>query len=246
MLSVDLHIHTLYSGHAYGTIEEMALAARRRQIKIIAITDHGPAMPGAPHRFYFGNLGNLPPFIHGVEVLRGVEANVISHSGEIDLANRYLEALDWVAIGLHDDCLEPMSTEQNTHSVIAAIETGLIDVVVHPGNPRFPLDYEKLVLATAKAGIAIEINNSSLVMPHRRGSAPNCLEIAELAAKHNVKIVLGSDAHSQWQIGDLDEAHKLALQAGVRNEQILNYSPERVKIFLQKRGKKRYANYTAR
>ena len=48
-IKADLHTHTLSSGHAYSTIDEMAKGAQKRGLNLIAITDHGPAMPGASH-----------------------------------------------------------------------------------------------------------------------------------------------------------------------------------------------------
>ncbi|MFW5991661.1 MAG: PHP domain-containing protein, partial [Halanaerobiaceae bacterium] len=51
-IEVDLHMHTLNSGHAYSTITEMAKAAAGQNLKLIAVTDHGPLLPGGPHEYY--------------------------------------------------------------------------------------------------------------------------------------------------------------------------------------------------
>lgn len=56
-IEVDSHTHTVASGHADNTLEENAEAATARSIKLLALTDHGPAMPGAPHLWYFLNMG---------------------------------------------------------------------------------------------------------------------------------------------------------------------------------------------
>ena len=77
-LLVDLHTHTVSSGHAYNTITENALAASRRGLKLLGMTDHGPSMPGAPHLYHFGNLSIIPEEISGVKILPGVEANIIN------------------------------------------------------------------------------------------------------------------------------------------------------------------------
>ena len=42
---LDSHTHTLASGHAYNTITEMAQAAADKGLSLLAITEHGPAMP---------------------------------------------------------------------------------------------------------------------------------------------------------------------------------------------------------
>ena len=48
----DLHIHSIASGHAYSTVNENAKAAADRGLQLIALTDHGPKMPGGPHLYY--------------------------------------------------------------------------------------------------------------------------------------------------------------------------------------------------
>ena len=70
---MDLHTHTVASGHAYSTIMENAKAAAEKGLEGIAMTDHGPAMPGGAHLYHFWNLTALPQQIAGVRVLRGVE-----------------------------------------------------------------------------------------------------------------------------------------------------------------------------
>lgn len=54
-----MHTHTLASGHAYNTINEMIRAASRKKLEIIGITEHAPAMPGSTNVYYFQNLNIL-------------------------------------------------------------------------------------------------------------------------------------------------------------------------------------------
>ena len=44
---LDTHTHTLASGHAYSTIDEMIQAAADKGLKLYALTEHAPAMPGS-------------------------------------------------------------------------------------------------------------------------------------------------------------------------------------------------------
>ena len=44
-LIADIHMHTLASGHAYGTIREMAAAAKEQQLQLIGISEHAPGIP---------------------------------------------------------------------------------------------------------------------------------------------------------------------------------------------------------
>jgi putative hydrolase len=73
---VDVHCHTIASGHAYSTIIENALEAAKKGLKMIAVTDHGPALGEGINRYYFGNMVVIPRQIEGVYVLRGIEANI--------------------------------------------------------------------------------------------------------------------------------------------------------------------------
>ena len=52
---LDVHTHTLASGHAYSTIREMAQTASEKGLKLLGITEHGPKMPGSCPRHYFQN-----------------------------------------------------------------------------------------------------------------------------------------------------------------------------------------------
>ena len=68
----DMHTHSVASGHAYSTVNELVLAAAGLGLRGLALTDHGPALPGGPPRSHFGSLRHIPPSIAGVRVLRGV------------------------------------------------------------------------------------------------------------------------------------------------------------------------------
>lgn len=46
-------MHTIASGHAYGTIREMAAAAKERGLQLIGITEHAPGIPGTTDIFYY-------------------------------------------------------------------------------------------------------------------------------------------------------------------------------------------------
>ena len=61
----DLHTHTLSATHAFNTLDEMAAKAAALGYAARAITDHGPAMPDAPHMWHFANQTALPLVLHG-------------------------------------------------------------------------------------------------------------------------------------------------------------------------------------
>ncbi len=237
-LLADLHIHTISSGHAYSTVAEIISAAAEKGLHAIAFTDHGPAIPGAPHRYFFGNLSVLPKKEKGVEVLRGVEANIIEKDGTLDLPEHYLQPLDLVWVGLHIPCIQPASPSLNTDALLYALENPYVDGIVHPGNPDFPIDEEAVVLAAKKKGKLLEINNSSFIT--RRGSKTRCREIAGFIAAHGGLVAINSDAHIARHVGKNDRALQLALEAGIHMEQIVNTDLRKLKDFLRSRGKKHF------
>ncbi len=65
MYPVDLHMHTVASTHAYSTLHDYIAEAKRKGIKLFAITDHGPDMADAPHYWHFVNMRIWPRLVTG-------------------------------------------------------------------------------------------------------------------------------------------------------------------------------------
>lgn len=231
-IEVDLHTHTIASGHAFSTVKEMVESAAEKGLKMIAITDHGINMPGGPHEYYFGQIMGLPGTINGVEVLKGVEANIIDTNGNLDMPEHLLQNLDLVLAGFHTGAgYIPGSVEQNTMAMIAAIKNPYVHLITHPGNPEFPVDIEKIVYAARLFGKALEINNNSFSLS-RPGSRPRCEKLAHLAARTDTLVSVNSDAHSCFVVGHVGDALELAASAGINPSRILNTSAAMVKEYL--------------
>ena len=96
---LDLHTHTIASGHAYNTLYEMAQAAADKGLSLYGCSEHAPAMPGSCHAFYFSNFKVLPRVIRGVPVLMGTELNILDYTGRVDLEDHYLLKTDYAKIG---------------------------------------------------------------------------------------------------------------------------------------------------
>lgn len=233
---VDIHTHTISSGHAYSTLLENCSEAAKKGLRLIAMTDHGPAMPGGPHIFHIGNQRVIPNFINGVEVLKGVEANILDASGRLDIEEKKLKNLDIVIASLHEPCITPGTKEDNTSAIIGAIKNKYVDIIAHPGNPVFPIDIEEVLRAAREYNVLIEINNSSLGLS-RTGSEENCKRIAEAAACNGNMIALGSDAHICFAVGEFDKALELVKNAGIQDEYIINTHENKLKDFLRRKGK---------
>lgn len=237
-LVADLHVHTLASGHAYSTAAEIIDVAAQKGLQAVALTDHGPAMPGGPHRYHFGNLFVIPEREKGVEILRGIEANIVDSDGTLDLPEGYLKMLDIVWAGLHIPCLQPSTRSINTETLLRVLENPCVDGIVHPGNPDFAIDEEAVVQAARGKNKLLEINNSSFII--RRGSKTRCSEIARLVKQYDGTVVISSDAHIARDVGRFDKGEQLVLEAQLEPRHVINTSLEKIKDFLKMRGKKRF------
>ena len=232
---VDIHSHTVASTHAYSTIHDYIAEAKRRGISLFATTDHGPEMADAPHFWHFINLRVLPRIVDGVGILRGIEANIKNVFGDIDCSERMRDGLDIVLAGFHEPVYGPSDRESHTRALINTIRSGKVDVITHPGNPSYPIDIPAVVAAAAQHQVALEVNNSSLCHS-RQGSRSNCLAIVEAARDLGATLVLGSDAHVAFSLGDFSLAQQLIEQANFPAERLLNQSPRQLLAFLERRG----------
>ncbi|MDF2522718.1 MAG: hypothetical protein K0R31_359 [Clostridiales bacterium] len=228
---IDTHTHTVSSGHAYSTVLEMAKGAADNGIKMMAITDHGPAMLGAPCLYHFGNLKTIPEEIYGVKIIKGVEANIIDYDGNTDMPQEYLKRLDLAIASFHDICITPSTIENHTNAMLKVLENPWIDAVAHPGNPTFKVDIDKVVRAAKENGKMIEINNHSFYI--RTGSDQNCREFALKCKEYGVRVICGSDAHISFEVGRFDKIYELFEDIKMPEDLVLNTSVENFEKYLK-------------
>jgi len=233
-IDADYHTHTVFS-HGKNTPEENVLSAIEKGLKKIAITDHAPG-----HIFY--GVKNTGAYIQTVEdlkrkyagkieVLLGLELNIVSFDGELEVDKSVLGRLDIALLGYHKAVwyrsfrsathfylrkgarknLEAVMA-QNTKSYIRAIQRNSIDIISHPGY-GIPLDHKSLAACCAEHGVKVEINAS-----HHELKKEDLL----IYKKAGVKFVLSSDAHSAARVGDIKKALLHAEEAGIETLSIAN------------------------
>lgn len=88
LLSCDIHTHTMFSAHAYSTIEENIYWAAERGLQVLGSADHLSSMvtpcPNDLRSFqFFINQDIWPRIWSGVLVLRGAEADIVSLDGSL-------------------------------------------------------------------------------------------------------------------------------------------------------------------
>ena len=239
----DFHTHTIYSRHNHGkgTIRENVEAALQKGLKELWITDHGP------DHFWYGIKRDKFPEVRSqidelnkefegrIKVYFGVEANVISYSGDIDIKAEDRKYLDGVNVGFHygiipknfstffyflvantmAKVIKPMRNwikQKNTDALIEAVKKHDIKIVTHPGD-KVDVDIYRLARVCETRNTAMEINSSHTNM--------NEDDIKE-ALKTDVLISVGSDAHSPRKIGNFEEAYRRISNTNVPIERIIN------------------------
>jgi len=229
----DLHVHTVSSGHAYNTIYEYAQQAKKKGLKYIAMTDHGPAMGGAPHEYHFANLHSLPQKIRNVRILKGIEANIINTDGALDLDEQYLKELEVVIASFHIRVgYDGRDERVNTETLLKVIKNPYVKILGHTGNPQFKIDIPTIVEACKKHGVLIEINNSSFSGMIRQGSYDRCIEIARQVKKTGWKVCFGSDSHCIDTLGILKKSEEVAKKAGLLPSDIVNTSADMIERYV--------------
>lgn len=228
-LELDFHTHTVMSGHAYSSLQEMAYAASCKGLKLLGITDHAPVMEGAPSQIYFEAMHLVPRRIYGIDIMMGAELNILDEDGTVDLPDKVLSKLDFASASLHANCYKRTTIDQDTQAVINAMKNPYIQIICHPGDGTCDLHFEQLVLASMQYRTLLEINNSSLRPDRNKPKArENNLQILRLCKKYGCPVILGSDAHISFDVADFEHVRPLLAETEFPDGLIVNYSTKRM------------------
>ncbi len=199
----DLHTHTTWSD-GRSSLEAMVEAAAELGLEYIAITDHSTSS-----RIANGlDLNRLERKIEAVEALRkkrgrrkprilmGAEVDILA-DGKLDYPDEVLARLDVVVASVHGSFRQ--TKERMTGRLLDAIANPYTHIIGHPTTrligSREPVefDFERIVEAAAKAGVALEVNGS----PYRLDLND---VMARTANEAGVLLAIDSDAHSAAQL----------------------------------------------
>lgn len=236
----DYHTHTKYSRHNHGkgTILENASVAANKGLKQLAITDHG-----FNHLIYGVRRKDIPSVkedilnakeVTGVDILLGVEANLISLDGQIDVEETDFEFLDILLMGQHKLVKTPTMKDfnklilanmygspyspsqerknRNTTAFLKALDKYPIDVITHL-NYGCPTDTLAVARMAKEKGTYVELNGKRINFTD---------EELEIMASEGVKFIVNSDAHSPESVGECNNGLDIIFRLGLPISQIVN------------------------
>ena len=233
-LTGDFHTHTTYT-HGTSTIEENVRQAENLGLEYLAITEHSY---NSIYHIKHGDLDKMRQDIaaikdkYQVKVLLGIEANLISSKGDIDISDEELKSLDLVVLGFHKmtkvkpcewfgfvlpNILRKKPTkkqiERNTNAYLQAIEKHRISIIAHLNYAGCYVDCGKIASVCAKKGIYIELNGKRINFSRQD---------IEAMLKTDVKFIIDSDAHDVVSVGKNHRAFNLIEKYKIPLDRIAN------------------------
>ena len=233
-VKTDLHTHTIASDHAFSTVEENVRYASKIGMEAIALTDHTITLGDAPHMWHFEAIDLIPPYVDGVRVLRGCEANILNINGDIDMTEDDAKKLEIVIASIHSPAYADNGYEGlHTTAYMNVLENPIVDILGHSGNAKCPYDIDKVVRRAKELNKLIEINAHSF--DARKSSIENCRKIALACKKIGTGICVNSDAHFSHSIGEFDKAFEMLSDIDFPEELIMNRDYETLKKYFSVR-----------
>ena len=175
----DMHTHSIASGHGTEcTITNMARAAAEKGLRLLGITDHGPGTLAAGTSSYFRSLTYSPKKHFGVDLLYGIELNILDRNGSVDLDQELLCKLDYAIASMHTWNYRPGTRDENTEAFVNVMKNPCVKILGHSDNTHYPVNYDVLARTARETGTIFEINEASLAPYGYRGDTrENCYEI---------------------------------------------------------------------
>jgi DNA polymerase (family X) len=222
----DVHMHTVATD-GRCTIEEMAMAARDRGYRYMAITDHSKNLAFANGlddkraEEHIKAIRQAAKKIKGITVFAGIEVDILAE-GELDLSDSVLEQMDLVIASVHSHFQQ--EPQQMTDRLLRAIGNPNVSVIGHPTGRQllrreaYSFDYDAVFAAAAKAGIAMEHN----AYPERLDLRDQHLRMAK---SKGVKFVINTDAHHTSHLEKIRYGVLQLRRAWLTRQDVLNTLP---------------------
>ncbi len=198
VIAVDFHVHSIFSLCGLHTVLELLERARALGMKGFAVTDHGLTFGGRLNSVFFERFVSPDPQIR---ILKGIECNVLDQNGNIDLPGEFVRFLDLVLLGIHSNSEKGLTKKEYTGMLLRALQKNpMVDVVTHPNDPNYPVDYAALAAAAAASGAALELNNSKII--YARSTEAEAVNLLIACKENGCNVAVCSDTHAIHELGD--------------------------------------------
>jgi putative hydrolase len=178
----------------------------------------------------------VPRELYGVQLLLGAEVNIMDPEGNIDLYETELSQLDVVIASIHIPCMKPTTVEDHTRAYINVMKNPYVNIIGHPDEDLYNLDYDAIVQSAKEHDVLLELNNSSLLpTSFRAGARENDITLLNTCKKYGASIILGSDAHISHLIKRFDEVNILLKETDFPEELIVNTSKDKFIEFINRK-----------
>lgn len=245
ILDSDYHTHTTYS-HGRGSVYDNAVSAKEKGLIRIAITDHAINHPiiGVSPLTYNRIRKDIDIASKAVdlEILMGIEGNLIGEEGKIDVKPKDISRLDILLAGFHLTAYKSSIKDyfgvtwngvtkyikkssqrqiaQNTRMYINALKNNSIDILTHVGF-RLDVDHKAIAQACSDYGTYVELST--------RHKTPNA-ESIQPYIDSKCMFVINSDAHKPKNIAKWDFSLDLVKQFNIPVERIANAQGNKLEI----------------
>ena len=231
MLSVDFHCHTHFSRCGVHSLIEVLTEAKRLGMQGLAITDHGSALNSTTPPTYFDRLFDPVP---GIRMIKGIECNIIDNKGVIDLPAYVIKYLDIILLGIHPNVPANPDQNYNTEMLLTALQKNrAVDIITHPNDNAYLVDFNLIAKYAAQNGMAIELNNSKTALQRIDDTTTRALVAA--CKKAQCRIAVNSDAHGLQEIGQDSAVLPFLAEVNYPKELIVNHSADSAFAFVAER-----------
>ena len=146
--------------------------------------------------------------------------------------------------GIHPNIEKGLGRERYTDMVIAAIEKNpSIDIISHPNDPAYPVDYLRLARSAKIKGVALELNNSKIL--YKRSSVEDTISLIEACRDTGCSMAVCSDTHAILELGRDDSVKPLLVKASFPEELIVTHTAESTLAFIDSRKKNKHLSHFA-
>ena len=222
--TVDLHTHSVLSKHAYSSVTENIDEAIKKGLMVLGISEHQYDEAGVgAHYFGISNISVIPRTVNNLKILRGVELNILP-DGLIDTERLPLNKLDYAIASMHRYVYPANNNVAlNTQAYIKVMDYPFVRIIGHMDRDGYPCDYNRVVACAKEKGKIIELNNSSLIHDNDRIKMRDFL-ILKLCREYNVPVIINSDAHIRYDVGNYRQAFEIVEAAEFPLDLLLNYN----------------------